>query len=181
MKGDDDEEEVELATVRAEDAAGEDNVDDAEPEEEHEPMMARLAHRSSPPVSPTHAHRAPTRGVPVPIRDPPPSGSPPIPSGGAASSSGASVHMSKAPSDLHLWVEPGLAEPEVQRERKQAKRREALSGLLHRPTVPCLAWLRRYNPRRDFLWDFQAGGEADISSDCHACVRAVLMCRYVCG
>lgn len=164
----DEEEEVELAAMVHED----------------EPMIPPLAQRSSPPTSPKHgaitrgastsntttpaSELLPRRGIRVPILDPPPP-RPPSPStapsgppalatrqsGGGGG--GGSAHCSKAPSDLHLWVEPGLADAEVQRERRQAKRREALSGLFHSPTLPCLAWLRRYQPRRDFLWDLQAG------------------------
>ncbi len=63
----------------------------------------------------------------------------------------------KTPSDLHLWVEPGLADEELQRQRRQQKRREACSGLMHRPTLPCLVWLKLYSPKRDLLWDVQAG------------------------
>ncbi len=57
------------------------------------------------------------------------------------------------PSDIHTYIEPGLAEGLMEEKRRRNAVREPW---LYRPRVPASSWVPKYQ-RKDLFWDLQAG------------------------
>lgn len=64
------------------------------------------------------------------------------------------LHLSRKPSDLQSWIEPGVADGGLEEKKRRNHRKESL---FHCPTIPVLRWLPRYKWKSDFMWDLLAG------------------------